>query len=317
MLQHASVDRRRYAAWVSEYLRTGDETAEMKQVFGLLIIFAAVSITLLLLRLNEPGALHADTGAANRVSLELALSRYKALAQNMTQRIRVAEQALLQLKGRQVAKRASLPLPAAADGGSAGDSDRSDKGSGFLNGPPGDLDSPEETEEERQKRLEEELKEQHQLIGYDGATKTFRQRWRSDFRCGDRAPLLPDETLVECEPAGEAPCCSNLGWCGKSPQHCTCDVCQDFSSKVKLRLDETTLHTKKRECQDVAFNFGDIKTPDACAKLVLDKAECGRMFMFPPNYPDWGCRCCTGGSGVTDEQHDEWMVYQIKVSVVS
>merc|ERR1712194_775588 len=71
------------------------------------------------------------------------------------------------------------------------------------------------------------LKEQNELIKYDEATKTFK-RFRPDFKCGSRVPLLPDEEQVECERASSSPCCSSLGWCGKSRNHCRCPTCIDY-----------------------------------------------------------------------------------------
>ncbi|CAE7709956.1 spin [Symbiodinium necroappetens] len=58
--------------------------------------------------------------------------------------------------------------------------------------------------EEQQKREEEE---QRKLIGYNEAAKTFK-RFRPDFKCGSRVPLLPDEEVVECDRLSVTPCCS-------------------------------------------------------------------------------------------------------------
>jgi len=53
-------------------------------------------------------------------------------------------------------------------------------------------------------------------------------RFRRDFRCGKRAPVLADGDPVECDPKGSAPCCSALGWCGGSPSHCSCKGCHNY-----------------------------------------------------------------------------------------
>jgi len=33
---------------------------------------------------------------------------------------------------------------------------------------------------------------------------------------------------VGCDPKGQFPCCSSGGWCGMTPQHCTCKGCVDY-----------------------------------------------------------------------------------------
>lgn len=53
-------------------------------------------------------------------------------------------------------------------------------------------------------------------------------RWRSDKKCGKNVPLLADGGPVECNPEGEFPCCSVLGWCGNSASHCECSGCINY-----------------------------------------------------------------------------------------
>jgi len=77
---------------------------------------------------------------------------------------------------------------------------------------------------------EKEEKEQRQLILYDEEKKTYR-RWRPDYRCGKLVLPLPDSEPVECDPAGDAPCCSSLGWCGITAAHCNCVGCFDYRTK--------------------------------------------------------------------------------------
>lgn len=173
-----------------------------------------------------------------------------------------------------------------------------------------------ETDEERSQRLEEEDKEQRKLIGYDPQAGTFTSRWRSDFKCGDRVPGLPDGGVVECEPSGEAPCCSSLGWCGKSRAHCNCEMCEDYRSKAQMEIKKVRLLAESRECDSIAENLGEQPSPEACAQLVMDAVECGRSFMMSKAYPSWGCRCCAAMSGVGDEVKQVWDVYTIDVNRV-
>ena len=57
--------------------------------------------------------------------------------------------------------------------------------------------------------------------------------WRHDGLCG-KGNYLPDDTLAECDPDGEKPCCFNLehdfgGECsGVSTSHCACPACVDY-----------------------------------------------------------------------------------------
>lgn len=47
-------------------------------------------------------------------------------------------------------------------------------------------------------------------------------KWREDSKCGRH------QGNAECNPQGEFPCCSNLGWCGNSKGHCECGDCVDY-----------------------------------------------------------------------------------------
>lgn len=249
----------------------------------------------------------------------------------MTARIQTAEQALQQLRqaasssaaAPRVKHKSGPPFrpdsknpdepsggsSSPSGGGGAGSSESSSDGGG------GDEENDEEeTEEERAKRQEEEEKEQRKLIGYDEATKTYK-RWRPDYKCGDRVPPLPDNEVVECEPGSEAPCCSSLGWCGKSKLHCGCDLCQDYRSAVKLSVSGIHTLAAERECSEIAYSFGPQASAKACADLVLPQAECGRALMFSKTYPEWGCRCCAAGTTPGDDVKPDWTVYALDVKV--
>lgn len=56
------------------------------------------------------------------------------------------------------------------------------------------------------------------------------QRFRQDKQCGKNpSQRLPDGGPAECDSSSDLPCCSPLGWCGNSPDHCTCKGCVDYS----------------------------------------------------------------------------------------
>ncbi|CAJ1447097.1 unnamed protein product [Effrenium voratum] len=60
-------------------------------------------------------------------------------------------------------------------------------------------------------------------------------RWRKDRRCGKNAPL-PDGKPSECDPTGEFACCSAMGWCGGSKQHCNCKSCVNYREQYVTQL---------------------------------------------------------------------------------
>lgn len=64
----------------------------------------------------------------------------------------------------------------------------------------------------------------HDLAEFNGT------RWRRDHRCGTAAPL-PDGGPGECDPTGEFACCSALGWCGVSAEHCNCAGCVNYRAR--------------------------------------------------------------------------------------
>lgn len=50
-------------------------------------------------------------------------------------------------------------------------------------------------------------------------------RFRADMKCGSQVPKLADGGPVECDAHGPSPCCSHLGWCGRTRGHCRCKEC--------------------------------------------------------------------------------------------
>ncbi|CAK9017125.1 Protein spinster, partial [Durusdinium trenchii] len=120
---------------------------------------------------------------------------------------------------------------------------------------PDDLDNEEqdaaaEPASEEQQKLEEE--EQRKLIGYNEATKTFK-RFRPDFKCGSRVPLLPDDEVVECDRLSVTPCCSALGWCGRTKGHCRCATCIDYRKECAALQ---TLYTAGHKVELAATKLG-------------------------------------------------------------
>jgi len=189
--------------------------------------------------------------------VQQALDQQSAVIKNLTLRLHTAEVALQFLeqdrqkaRERQKAKASSLGVAAAASGKSSSkstvvagpSSETSAAGEGAAAVAAEEKSAEQVVEEESEEggktkeEREEEEKEQFEQIQYDPIQKTYR-RWRPDFKCGPSAPILPDGTEVECLATSEAPCCSSLGWCGKTRNHCKCHSCTDYRKKEKEKQD--------------------------------------------------------------------------------
>lgn len=274
------------------------------------IIFSVIPSVLLLLSLgyiltmSQRGP-QLDTAAQSVDSalVKTMLDRYSFLARNMTVRIQTAEEALIRVRKRQdivLRKKKVQRFVSPSEATGKIDQGASQESSGG--------DSEDETDEERGQRMEDEEKEQLQLIGFNPADKSYR-RFRPDFKCGVQTPSLPDGDVVECNANSEAPCCSGLGWCGKSKAHCSCETCVNYAAHLKFRLGKVEILHAQRECDTISHDLGPFKTPEECAKKLVDDIDCGRMFMISKNYPEWGCRCCTMQSQPAAEVKPEWSIY--------
>lgn len=284
---------------------------------GILLASFLLSSVWIFLGFNYRQSPPASLGNGDRAVIELTLDRYKTLARNMTVRLETAEHSVQQLRQesvklteqqRQRLKKEKEKAQMISAKRSSTTTETS------TENPEAEPQEEEETDEEKTKRLADEEREQRALIKYDEAMGTFR-RWRGDFKCGGRVPLLPDGEAVECEPGFTAPCCSGLGWCGRSEAHCLCDMCTDYSTTVKVSFDSLKLYAAKRECETIADNLGDLATPEECAKKAIQHMECGNRIMFSRDYPYWGCRCCSLDTPPTEEVKDAWSVYEFSVKV--
>jgi len=202
-----------------------------------LLVVAAVSVTLLVIIWNSflacrNARLQSAPPHGGAPDQEIIIQQ-NAVLRNMTQRIQTAEQALLRLLAKRatanskhtteggrvpaIGASAATAAPTAPVAGGLASSLEAGDASGF--------DKDEAAAEAAEQ--EEAEKQQRVLIQYDENTKTF-LRWRPDFKCGSAVPLLPDEDVVQCNPSSDAPCCSSLGWCGKTKLHCKCQTCIDY-----------------------------------------------------------------------------------------
>lgn len=170
---------------------------------------------------------------------------------------------------------------------------------------PPDVDRYECTVPTKSKRLEDH----HMQIGFNETTGHYR-RWRLDFRCSTGVPQLPDGSVVECKPFG-APCCSNLGWCGATVQHCSCKTCQNFfQASGRLRRTSTG-----RECSKIGADLGVQSDVTACAEHALLHSKCGQHIMYSPSMnAKWGCKCCEGhGGNESGPTHPLWEIHEFTV----
>jgi len=172
--------------------------------------------------------------------VQQAFDRQSAVIKNLTLRLHTAEVALQfleqdrqKIRERQKAKAAAQKSSSQSTvvPGSSGEAPASGEGPAVA-AEGGQVVEEEEEGGKTKEEREEDEKEMFEQIQYDPIKKTFR-RWRPDFKCGPGSPLLPDGTEVECQASSEAPCCSSLGWCGKTRNHCKCHSCTDYRKKEK------------------------------------------------------------------------------------
>jgi len=76
--------------------------------------------------------------------------------------------------------------------------------------------------------------------------------------------------------------------------------------------DKAKLHSKGHECDDQAFNFGKVNSPEECDALTAEKSVCGAHFMFSKLHPDWGCRCCSRTGADDGPDSSNWNVYAVR-----
>ena len=301
---------------------------------GLLFIAFCGALLLIGLLIIDPSAAGSSSSSTlrggDRAMLELVLERYKVLARNVTVRVESLERAVLDLrehrrhrlkpaehelhddhheaqKGVEAEKDPDAGLPPEETPEKPAEEGAADPPFPFE-------EEPEETEEERAKRQEEDEKLQKELILFNQSTGKYR-RYRPDSKCGSQVPPLPDGEMVECPPGFDQPCCSALGWCGRSGDHCKCEMCSDYRYKANVTFLGMKLKRAKRECETIAADLGPFSTPEECARTAANDGECGKMIMFSFNYPNWGCRCCALDTPEGDEEKDAWNVYAYEVTV--
>eukprot|EP00913_Durusdinium_trenchii_P023248 g21826.t1 len=96
--------------------------------------------------------------------------------------------------------------------------------------------------------------------------------------CGGDVSQVQEQGQVEqCPPGFDAPCCSALGWCGRSADHCKCEMCSDYRHKAKVTYAGIKLKRAKRECETIAADLGPFSSPEETAIRCLLS---GRKWVF-------------------------------------
>ncbi|CAE7619596.1 Mgat1 [Symbiodinium natans] len=75
----------------------------------------------------------------------------------------------------------------------------------------------------------------------------------------------------------------------------------------------SAVHQVGQQCEKEAVNLGVHDDPDLCAALV-GLSHCSKYFMFAPNYPNWGCRCCQDVRPL-GKAHVSWSLYEARGAV--
>jgi spore germination protein YaaH len=94
-------------------------------------------------------------------------------------------------------------------------------------------------------------------------------RTRVDGRCGGGA-LTISGLVAECDPASDAPCCGNNGYCGGSPSSCDCPTCTRFVSTangIRMVRGATTLScgAKAMDLTGIESSMLHVYCPSSCA----------------------------------------------------
>ena len=86
---------------------------------------------------------------------------------------------------------------------------------------------------------------------------------------------------MECDPDSDFPCCSALGWCGATKQHCHCKGCVSYKAPREPIVEPL----KATGGEDVKATVAtDVKAPGATVLLVIpfrDRESHLALFKLP------------------------------------
>lgn len=265
------------------------------------VVILAISLALIFLVLATDLG-HGQGSPGADAELAELLDGYEQTVQNLTARLRTAERGLKVLREADVATELHHQQTAAVQDALElvlAEVQR-------LRDEASEKEEAAELEEEIPTFSQMDLKQSLEMIEFNELGGTFKT-WRTDFRCGKKWPQLPDNTTVECDPANGAPCCSSLGWCGGTAEHCGCPSCDNY-----FRAEHIQLVKDEGECLNAVEDLGKPETGlRGCAEIALTRAGCGRLIMFSPVvHTEWGCKCChKEETGKQWKDHRQWQLH--------
>jgi len=89
-------------------------------------------------------------------------------------------------------------------------------------------------------------------------------------------------------------------------------------SRAKAKTSNTVcsalVEHANKACESEAKQVGVFETPLECLQSAKNDATCGDHIMFAPSYKNWGCRCCSRGTGFVN--HDLWQILRLSCQEV-
>ncbi|KAJ8035497.1 hypothetical protein HOLleu_22747 [Holothuria leucospilota] len=111
--------------------------------------------------------------------------------------------------------------------------------------------------------------------------------YRSDAQCGEGF-LAPNGKVAECNPDEVSPCCSDVGWCGSTSDHCNCPKCIDFRTVGTTAVHSFCSNDVKDFAASQPMNISCNMREDALVSLP----SCNETFPFSARN-DGGSLTCT------------------------
>ena len=101
-----------------------------------------------------------------------------------------------------------------------------------------------------------------------------KKSWRSDNYCGTNYPFI-DGRVSECNPSSrglfnDGPCCSQIGVCGTTENHCQCRTCTDYREPCHDDLGFELCLKESWKCTDPVFRLQCKNTCNDCKQMILE-----------------------------------------------
>lgn len=76
--------------------------------------------------------------------------------------------------------------------------------------------------------------------------------------------------------------------------------------------DGPRIYKRGVECKKQALDLGILQTPEQCGAAVMTSPQCGALFMFSHDHPDWRCRCCALAETGRGAKAPWWDLYEVR-----